>query len=127
MESLQSMETITEVWNTNTLKLINMCDTPYYKVVEEPYKQVIELPCGKCLKCKTKTQFQWLFRLQQELQDSYSAYFVTLTYNERNLPRSEEHHVPTLDYTDVQKFIKRLRKRIYKKEADLNIKRKRYR
>ena len=40
MESLQSMETITEVWNTNTLKQINMCDTPYYKVVEEPYKQV---------------------------------------------------------------------------------------
>jgi len=92
-----------------------MCDTPFYKQVE--YKtgahtqlQTLALPCGKCLPCRKTTQAQWLFRLEQDLKQAESAYFVTLTYNEKYLPITPT-GFPTLNYKqDVQSFIKRLRR-----------------
>lgn len=91
-----------------------MCDTPYLKQITEPTVRTIALPCGKCLPCKQKTKAEWLFRLEQDLKDAISAHFVTLTYNDKYLPISYQ-GFPTLNYQDVQLYIKRLRKQNNKK------------
>lgn len=52
---------------------------------------------------------QWSFRLMQEDRIAISSLFVTLTYDTDHVPISPKGFM-TLDYTDVQKFVKRLRK-----------------
>lgn len=68
-------------------------------------------PCGKCPNCVKRRVQGWTFRLLEEQKVSSSAIFITLTYNDENLPFSEN-GLPTLDKTDVQKYHKRLRKHI---------------
>ena len=69
-------------------------------------KAEIVVPCGKCFFCRKKYRLQWQLRLQHEFV-SYEgvAMFLTLTYNEENLPNDN-----LLIKRDVQLFIKRLRK-----------------
>lgn len=59
-----------------------------------------------CLQAKRQ---EWAFRLQQEWKIASSAYFLTLTYDDDNLPYSDNH--PTLNKRDLQLFMKRLRKK----------------
>lgn len=47
---------------------------------------LMTVPCGKCIKCINKKRKEWAFRLYQESKDHATAYFVTLTYDEENLP-----------------------------------------
>lgn len=68
----------------------------------------IPVNCGKCYNCKKNRVNQWSHRLMQENKVSISAYFVTLTYDTKNVPISE-HGVMTLSKEDLQKFFKRLR------------------
>lgn len=42
--------------------------------------------CGRCLPCLKKRKAQWSYRIENEMRHSISAYFVTLTYNDDNLP-----------------------------------------
>ena len=44
--------------------------------------------CGKCLPCQQKRRSDWSFRLEQEYLSSDSAFFITLTYDDLNLPFS---------------------------------------
>lgn len=67
-------------------------------------------PCGKCPPCKARRVSSWSFRCMQQERVSTSAHFVTLTYNTSHVPISHNHFM-TLDKSDVQKFLKRLRKR----------------
>jgi len=67
------------------------------------------VPCGKCPKCKRKRQSEWVFRLQQEQKVSKTASFITLTYDDENLPISFN-GLPTLEPDHLTKFWKRLRK-----------------
>ena len=69
-------------------------------------EQNITVPCGKCFYCRRKYILMWALRLTHELI-SYDnkAVFVTLTYNDDNLP-----HDKSVSVRDVQLFIKRLRK-----------------
>lgn len=69
------------------------------------------VPCGKCPPCLRRRQFNWIFRLEQEQLISQSSAFITLTYNDENLPWSKKGY-PTLDKTHHQLFIKRLRQKI---------------
>lgn len=69
-----------------------------------------QVPCGKCLECRKQRINSWYVRLKSELAVSSSAYFVTLTYNDQSIPFNE-HEQATLNYEDIQKFFKRLRKR----------------
>lgn len=70
------------------------------------YVKDMIVPCGKCFTCRSKYRLGWQLRLQHELLSyNYNAMFLTLTYNEENLPDNE-----TLLKKDVQDFIKRLRK-----------------
>ena len=69
----------------------------------------IEFPvrCGKCEKCKAKRRSDWSFRLGEELKHASSAYFITMTYNDFNVPLINEQQ--TLYPKDCQNYIKRLR------------------
>jgi len=64
--------------------------------------------CGKCLPCLIRRKAQWSFRIQAEARNSFSSYFVTLTYDDK--------HVPIGDYKlsgnklDHKLFIKNLTK-----------------
>lgn len=65
-------------------------------------------PCGKCNVCRVQRSNQWALRCMHELkQYGNKAVFVTLTYNEENLPKNK-----TLVKDDLQKFWKRLRKNL---------------
>lgn len=70
----------------------------------------IDVPCGKCLACLSRRKQDWMFRLKQELSNSFGSVFVTLTYDEEHLPRSYIGGVPTLVKRELQLFLKRLRK-----------------
>ena len=69
----------------------------------------IPVPCGKCASCKCDYSRDWANRMILELQDHDEAMFLTLTYNDANLPYSDK-GFPTLVKRDVQLFFKRLRK-----------------
>lgn len=71
----------------------------------------ITVPCGKCEFCLENKRNAWSFRVQQEARHSGSAYFVTLTYSEENLPKTE-FGIPTLDKQDLQLFLKLLRMKV---------------
>lgn len=64
-------------------------------------------PCGQCPECLKRRASGWSFRLVREGRRSSSAYFVTLTY--KDAPMSNNNFM-TLQKSDVQKYIKRLRK-----------------
>ena len=76
-------------------------------------KEVMLIPCGQCAECRAQYARNWANRLLLELQYHDSAYFVTLTYDDAHVPRSESKdgfpHL-TLDKRDCQLFFKRLRK-----------------
>lgn len=63
-----------------------------------------KLPCGKCLACRLDYAKQWAVRCVHESAMHEKNSFITLTYSDENLKS------PKLDYTDFQKFMKKLRK-----------------
>lgn len=79
----------------------------------------MHVPCGKCNFCLDRRRKEWAFRLNQEKLFSLSSVFVTLTYSEA--PVSSWSGLPTLSRLDVQRFMKRLRKRQAKLLAGLPV------
>lgn len=68
------------------------------------------IPCGKCLGCRIDYARDWCHRMCFELKDNdEKAIFLTLTYNNENVPRSDSGAL-TLCKRDLQLFFKRLRK-----------------
>lgn len=63
--------------------------------------EIIKVPCGVCLECQEAYSREWAFRIMHEASFHIENCFLTLTYanNPIELVRS-----------DLQKFIKRLRK-----------------
>lgn len=68
----------------------------------------ITVPCGRCVACLSTKRNQWSFRLESELRDHSSAFFVTMTYDDNNLPLSSSGY-PSVKKKDIQDFLKRLR------------------
>jgi len=66
----------------------------------------LELPCGTCLGCRTDRAIQWAHRARHEASIWKHNCFLTLTYNEKELPANG-----ALQAADLQKFLKRLRRR----------------
>jgi hypothetical protein len=66
----------------------------------------ITVPCGVCMACLSKKRAQWAFRLSNELKNSETAFFVTLTYDDKNKPKND-----SLCKIDCTLFLKRLRER----------------
>lgn len=68
------------------------------------------VPCRHCLGCHIDYSRDWANRLCIELNDMKKAIFLTLTYNNENVPKTYN-GVMTLNVRDTQLFLKRLRKR----------------
>ena len=60
--------------------------------------------CGGCINCRINYTQSWALRLLYELSTVDYASFLTLTYDDKNLPEDKGVHVE-----DLQKFFKRLR------------------
>lgn len=67
------------------------------------------VPCGQCNFCLQTKRADWSFRIQYEAQRAHTGYFLTLTYDDEKLPFTKE-GLPNLVKTDLQNFIKRVRK-----------------
>lgn len=67
----------------------------------------VELPCGICIGCRLEYARQWAMRCMHEEKMHEESCYLTLTYNDEHLPQDGN-----LRKTDIQKFLKRLRKKI---------------
>lgn len=96
--------------------------------VKSKQKEKMSVPCGYCHDCRAKKRREWAFRVYAESKYSYSAKFITLTYDDDNIPlvtndgeflkgipaaieAGAQSITPSLYKKDVQDFIKRLRDR----------------
>lgn len=78
----------------------------------------IQLPCGKCIGCRMDYSRMWMARITKEASLYANNCFLTLTYNEENLPIKDVINKETgelitghpLVKEHLQKFIKRLRR-----------------
>lgn len=91
-----------------------MCDAPITIKYNPPlldgkggFIYTFPADCGKCLPCLKKRKQQWSFRLTEQMRESFSAYFVTLTYDDANLPWGD--YAPTGTTYDHERFIKNLK------------------
>lgn len=66
---------------------------------------ILMVPCGRCIACRLNKARGWSIRIMHEVKTSKVSCFVTLTYNDENLPKDK-----SLVVEDCQKFFKRLRK-----------------
>jgi hypothetical protein len=80
------------------------------------------VPCGLCYACLMNKRADWTFRLKQEYKNSLSGFFLTMTYDDLHIKtvsftkkNGVTVEVQILDKVDVQKFLKRLRKRLNNK------------
>ena len=67
------------------------------------YEPDYEIPCGKCLACKAEKRRDWGIRMCHEAQYHQKNCFLTLTYEEDQLPEK-------INKRDLDLFIARLRK-----------------
>lgn len=71
----------------------------------DKYKLV---PCGQCAECRLQRSRQWADRMMLEAQEHNNNYFVTLTYDNDNIPEPQcDYH--SLKVKDLQQFFKNLR------------------
>lgn len=83
-----------------------------------PPESIMKIPCGQCVGCRIQYSREWANRCMLELKYHDSAYFVTLTYDDKHVPRSyygdpetgEAMTSLTLLKRDFQLFMKRLRR-----------------
>lgn len=64
------------------------------------------IPCGKCLGCRANQRRDWGIRMYHESLSHERNCMVTLTYDEEHIPQDGK-----INVNDVQKFIKRMRKK----------------
>lgn len=93
-------------------------------------KPTVTIPCGKCVKCINKKRTEWAFRLDQEAKDHAQSYFITLTYDEKELPylnlETGQYPVRLSQDVNILRETDRVEKIVYKKDVQDFIKRLRY-
>lgn len=75
---------------------------------DEPHKP-LEIPCGQCIGCRLERSRQWALRCVHESSLWKENCFITLTFNEEELQKRS--NPDSLDVTEFQRFMKRLRKK----------------
>lgn len=86
-------------------------------------RNYIEIPCGSCLECRLEYSRNWANRCVLEASMHDENCFITLTYDDLNLPlidgtnpeTGEVTKFKTLVKKDLQLFMKRLRSRLDEK------------
>lgn len=63
-----------------------------------------KIPCGKCIGCMQTRARDWAIRCKHEAMYHSESAFITLTYNNENLPKDG-----SVDVSEFQRFMKRLR------------------
>lgn len=66
----------------------------------------IQLPCGQCIGCRLERSRRWAVRIMHEAQQHEANSFLTLTYDDDQLPKDG-----SLNKEHFQLFMKRLRRR----------------
>lgn len=66
----------------------------------------ISVPCGKCSRCIERRKLEWGFRMEEEMNNSKTAYFVTLTYNPETVPYTNYGIKTLLPHKDVTELVK---------------------
>lgn len=66
------------------------------------------VPCGRCWFCRSQVRAQWDFRLLVQASFSQGAYFLTLTYDDNNIPLTSN-GFPTLFADHLTSYWKTLR------------------
>lgn len=78
----------------------------------------IDIPCGSCIGCRLEKSRQWAVRIMHEVQMHEHNSWITLTYDNKNLPMDD-----SLKVEHFQKFMKLLREDVVqdrrKKRKDL--------
>lgn len=64
----------------------------------------LDVPCGKCSVCEYNRKREWTIRLLHESRASHATFFVTLTYDDENLPLCPECGLPYLCKEDAKDF-----------------------
>lgn len=64
----------------------------------------VKIPCGKCIGCRLEHSRKWAIRCVHEAQMHTKNCFLTLTYNDENLPEDG-----SLNKRDIVLFLKKLR------------------
>lgn len=103
-----------EVHDTYTVAVM----TPYVsRYARKVVREYITVPCGQCVGCRLAYSRMWADRCVAEATQHDSNYFVTLTYDNDNIPYNEYvdddgviKQSMTLKKRDIQLFMKRLRK-----------------
>ena len=80
-------------------------------VFEKPFAfaKGFNLPCGQCIGCRLNYSRQWAIRIVHEAQMHDQNCFITLTFDQAHLEKRS--NPLSLDVSEYQKFMKRLRKR----------------
>lgn len=71
---------------------------------EAYYDLKIDIPCGQCAGCRDMKRKEWAVRILHESSLHEHNSFITLTYNEKHLPKDGSVHLE-----DFQNFMKNLR------------------
>lgn len=101
------------------------CATPFTirsKSLAETIKfgRTRKVPCGKCPACIDRKRNEWIFRVKQELRNSYNAFFITLTYDNLDLPLNKFGY-PTFSKRHIQLFMKKFRFYVSKYDSTLTV------
>lgn len=66
----------------------------------------VSIPCGKCYACLSNRKAQWVFRLQVEVDNSITSWFITLS--------QDNEHLEDVNKKAIQLFIRYLRRKGHK-------------
>ena len=96
-----------DAWSSTCLKPNGKRHVVFSELPPTPQYERIQIPCGQCIGCRLERSRQWALRCMHEASMHEDNSFVTLTYNDDNLPPTG-----SLVKSDFQKFMKRLRRRV---------------
>lgn len=66
----------------------------------------VKVPCNRCIGCRIDRARDWSLRITHESKLHRHNWFITITYDDENLPTP-----PSLNYSDFQLFAKRIRRK----------------
>lgn len=79
-------------------------NTMFIKEDVERIDKMIQVPCGCCRECLADNSKQWAFRILKEAAQFENNYFITITYNDDNIPNDR-----MLDVDFFKDFNKKLK------------------